>query len=172
MSLLQHPTFFSAYLDDFENINQALSKGYMDHLNDESIKRSHFFEGRYENIYITQETVKEISIILGAAIEHTANILTTPKDSLKAGLWFNAMEPGNITLAHRHDDDDELLSGAYYIAVPENSGELILSHKNFATHVTPTEGMFVFFPPDIKHEVSRNDSDKTRLSLGINIGPK
>ena len=172
MPLLKHPAFYSAFLDNFEQINKILSTGYFEHINDEDIKRSHFFEGRYENIYITKDTIIELDIILKAAIVHTASILNMPADKLKAGLWFNAMEAGNVTLAHRHDDDDELLSAVYYISVPENSGELILHYKPFATHVTPAEGMFVFFPPDIKHEVSRNNSQQTRLSLGINIGPK
>ncbi len=172
MPLIKHPAFFSAYLDDFEQINIALKDGYLHHTNDEDIKRSHYFEGRYENIYITKDTIPELATILNTAIEHTATILNLNKDSLKAGCWFNAMEPGHITLAHRHDDDDELLSAVYYIHVPDESGELTLQHKHFATRVTPDSGLFVFFPPDISHEVSKNNSEETRLSLGINIGPK
>ena len=37
--------------------------------------------------------------------------------------------------------------------------------------VTPEEGMFVFFPADMLHEVTINNSPEMRLSLGINIGP-
>ena len=172
MSLIKHPRFFSAHLDDSKNINTVLSTGYFENIDNEDIKRSHFFEGRYENIYITKEIIPQLNTIIDAAIEHTANILNLDKNSLKAGLWFNAMEPGHVTLAHRHDDDDELLSAVYYISVPENSGELILHYKNFTTQVTPEAGMFVFFPPDISHEVSKNNSSEIRLSLGINIGPK
>jgi 2OG-Fe(II) oxygenase superfamily len=172
MSLKKHPAFFSSYLDDFKKINTALLNGYFKHANNEDIKRSHYFEGRYENIYITKDSIPELNVIINAAIENAASILDTDKNNLKAGLWFNAMEPGHITLPHRHDDDDELLSAVYYISVPRDSGELTLRHKHFATQVTPDAGMFVFFPPDINHEVSRNNSEETRLSLGINIGPK
>jgi len=172
MNLIKHPPFFSAYLDNFEQINSALVEGYFKHVDDDDIKRSHYFEGRYENIYITKEIIPELNTILDTVIEHAANILDLDKNNLKAGLWFNAMEPGNVTIAHRHDDDDELLSAVYYITVPENSGELILHYKHFTTQVTPAAGMFVFFPPDVSHEVSRNNSKETRLSLGINIGPK
>lgn len=167
-----HPQFYSAHLDNYQQLNQNLFNGYYQFVNDENIKRSHFFEGRYENIYIGKDAIPELNIILNTAIGHTAHILNLNKNTLKAGLWFNAMEPGHVTLAHRHDDDDELLSAVYYITVPENSGELILRHKQLATHVTPEEGMFVFFPPDISHEVSKNNSNEVRLSLGINIGPK
>jgi len=172
MPLIKHPAFFSAYLNDFEQINTALLNGYLAHTDDENIKRSHFFEGRYENIYITKDTIPELNTILNAAIEHAASILKLNKNDLKAGCWFNAMQPGHITLAHRHDDDDELLSAVYYVSVPRDSGELTLHHKHLATRVTPDAGLFVFFPPDISHEVSRNNSETIRLSLGINIGPK
>ena len=172
MTLISHPQYFSATLDRFESINRALLAGFLNHQNNEDIKRSHFFEGRYENVYITKDLIPELEIILNTVIEHAAEILQQDKTQLKAGLWFNAMQPGNLTLAHRHDDDDELLSAVYYIAVADNSGQLILHDKNFTTHVQAREGMFVFFPPNISHEVSINNSHEIRLSVGINIGPK
>jgi hypothetical protein len=172
MSLLQHPPFFSAWLNDFEKINSLLLSGYLDHVNDEDITRSHYLAGRYENIYIRQDKIAEVEIVLHTAIAHAATILQLDKNNLHAGLWFNAMQPGHITLAHQHDDDDELLSAVYYISAPENSGELSLRYKNFTTRVTPEAGMFVFFPADIRHAVSKNNSTEIRLSLGINIGPK
>lgn len=171
MSLIKQPDFFSTYLDNFEQVNTALSNGYFKHVDDKDIKRSHFFEGRYENIYISKDRIPELDVILNASIKHAASILKQDKNTLKAGLWFNAMQPGDITLPHRHDDDDELLSAVYYINVPNNSGELSLHHKQFTTRVTPDDGLFIFFPPDIKHEVSKNNSNEVRLSLGINIGP-
>ena len=172
MHLIKHPPLFSAYLANFEQVNAALSVGYFSHANDEHIKRSHFFEGRYENVYITEEIIPELGTIQNAVIECAADILELDKYCLKSGFWFNAMEPGHTTSVHSHDDDDELLSAVYYISVPEDSGNLVLHHKHFTTRVTPAAGMFVFFPPDISHEVSRNNSNQTRLSLGINIGPK
>lgn len=81
------------------------------------------------------------------------------------------MNPGDKTTLHQHDDDDELLSAVYYIKVPENSGTLILHKTPIKTQVTPQEGMFAFFPPDMPHEVTENMSNSARISLGINIGP-
>lgn len=172
MRLIKHPPLFSAYLDHFEQINPALSEGYFRHADDEDIKRSHFFAGRYENIYISKDIIPQLGRVQKAAIEYAANILQLDKSSLQCGLWFNAMQPGHTTSVHSHDDDDELLSAVYYIEVPNDSGDLILHYKHFTTRVTPAAGMFVFFPPDISHEVSRNNSEGTRLSLGINLGPR
>ncbi len=172
MSLYQYPQLYAVHLEDASALNQNLFDGFMNHIDDEDIRRSHYFDGRYENIYIGSDKIPEITTILEQVIHYASQILQRPENQLKAGLWFNAMGHGHTTTAHRHDDDDELLSAVYYVRIPENSGELILSDRNFATHVTPQEGMFAFFPPDMMHEVTENKSKDMRLSLGINIGPK
>ena len=172
MTIFKHPALYSKLLDNADSINSRLLTGFYKHLDDEDNKRTHFFENRYENVYISSEKIPQKSLILDAAIETAGTILDMDIAELQAGLWFNAMQPGNSTTAHRHDDYDELLSAVYYVKVPENSGELILTVNNFITHVTPREGMMVFFPADMIHEVTENKSNDMRLSLGINIGPK
>jgi ectoine hydroxylase-related dioxygenase (phytanoyl-CoA dioxygenase family) len=60
----------------------------------------------------------------------------------------------------------------YYVSVPENSGNLII-HEGDKRHVIhPQEGMFVFFAPDVVHEVSRNMSSEDRLSIAINFAQR
>lgn len=83
------------------------------------------------------------------------------------------MNPGDVTTAHTHDDDDELLSCVYYIKVPKdvsNSGELILMANNEKTVIQPEEGKFVFFSPATLHEVTKNESNESRLSIAFNFG--
>ena len=171
MKLNKLPSIHYAYADNADSLNQALYNGFLRHLDDESIKRTHFFGGRYENIYIDSSSIPEIRQVLDTAINHAAEILGMPATHLKAGLWFNAMGKGEATTAHRHDDDDELLSAVYYVKIPDQSGQISLFEKNFTLTVKPEAGMFVFFPPDMLHEVSANQNDDIRLSLGINIGP-
>ena len=80
------------------------------------------------------------------------------------------MPSGAVTSVHSHDDYDELISTVYYVSVPENSGNLII-HEGEKRHVIePKEGMFVFFAPDVVHEVSKNMSADDRLSIAINFG--
>ena len=172
MTIFKHPALYSRLLDKADDINSRLLSSFYKHLDDEDNKRTHFFDNRYENIYISSEKIPDKSLILDAAIETAGAILDMDITELQAGLWFNAMQPGNSTTAHRHDDYDELLSAVYYVKVPKNSGELILTINNFTTHVTPREGMMIFFPADMIHEVTENKSNEMRLSLGINIGPK
>ena len=166
-----NPHYYCIRLEQPEALNQALLVGYSRHVNDGMSRSTHFYEGRYENVTISADNIPEINQILQQACGAAAEILNANIQTLRAGLWFNAMPPGSKTLKHAHDDDDELLSAVYYVHVPENSGKLLLHSGSFCTQVTPEPGLFVFFPPDVPHEVSENCSTELRLSLGINIGP-
>ncbi len=149
-------------------INSRLMQGFLNYENDSSIKRSHFFEGRYENIYLDENHIPELKPLIEEAVILATNLLN--KQNLQAGYWFNHMPPGAVTLPHRHDDDDELLSAVYYISVADNAGELIIQTEAGPVKVQPQNSMFVFFRPDAIHEVSENQSTQHRLSLGINFG--
>lgn len=158
-------------LADSERLNTAIRTQYQG-LKDASstdITRSHYFEGRYENIYIPASVLTSIRPLLDAARREAADFLQ--RDNLpEAGFWLNEMEPGHVTLAHRHDEDDELLSGVYYIDVAENSGELVLEQGVAITRIRPQAGMLVLFPPDVLHHVTENLGTETRLSVGMNFG--
>jgi hypothetical protein len=156
-------------LDNAEKINQEILTRFLSHYQDSEVKRTHLFNNRYENIYLTEKQVPQLTAILEQARQHAAAI--SGHGSLRAGGWFNYMPPGAVTTAHSHDDDDEILSGVYYVSVPENSGNLVLHQKNEHVIITPEAGMFVFFSPDAVHEVSENLSTEARLSIGINFGP-
>jgi len=157
-----------AYSSRAKLLNQALLDGFLSHQQDADVRRSHLFNGRYENIYLTSAQIPELADLLDEACVHGGRILG--RDDLQAGCWFNYMPPGAVTTAHSHDDYDELLSGVYYVSVPQNSGNLIIHHGNRQHVITPEEGLFVFFAPDAVHEVSENLSASDRLSIGINFG--
>lgn len=169
--LNQHSLHY-ARLAECNELNQLLITGLQQYIDDQDTRKTHEFFGRYENIYIDAEKIPAIRQVLRTVTEIAAEILQQPAEELKAGLWFNLMNPGDRTTLHRHDDDDELLSAVYYVKVPKNSGELMLGTPPMHCRVTPEEGLFVFFPPDMPHEVTENLSQHSRISLGINIGPQ
>lgn len=159
-------------LNDSTDLNRALAQGVVRHADAPGVRKTHFFDGRYENLYIGTDRIPELATVFAAAEAAARYILSLPADlPLRCGGWFNCMGPGHATLPHRHDDDDELLSAVYYVQVPADSGELVISEPPFHTRVEPREGMFAFFPPDALHEVTVNRSRETRISIGINIGP-
>jgi len=171
MNRIQHFSLHTTLLSHFQELNRHLFEGLMRHIDDEDTRKTHHFFGRYENIYLSSEQIPHIDDILSSVIEIAAEILKRPSSELKAGLWFNVMNPGDKTTLHKHDDDDELLSAVYYIKVPENSGSLIIGKEPAFTKLTPQEGLLALFPPNMPHEVTENLSSDSRISLGINIGP-
>lgn len=134
-------------------------------------RQSHFFHGRHENIYIRARRMPRVEELLEIATEHAAALLGLEPGQLKCGFWFNLMQTGDITSLHSHDEDDELLSCVYYVDVPASSGELVLLLEDGEKRLKPENGMFVFFPPWLEHEVSRHEGGRSRLSLAINFGP-
>ena len=135
------------------------------------VRRHHYLGRRYENLYVAFESIPEIRVILDLATAHAAHILNRPKKDLRMGWWLNIMRPGDITFAHTHDTDDEILSGVYYIDVPPDSGKLVLIDGVRREEVQPHAGMYIFFAPEILHEVTRNESGRARISVGFNFGP-
>jgi hypothetical protein len=134
-------------------------------------RKSHFFAGRYENIYLARDSLPGLEVILDVALNQAAQLLARPAESLQLGFWFNLMQQGDVTLPHRHDDDDELLSATYYLQIPPQAGRLLLKLPAGMREIEPVEGNFVFFDPRIEHEVTRHAHPSARISLGINIGP-
>jgi len=135
------------------------------------IQRSHFFNNRYENIYIDKILIPELASVLQFANQCAQKTLQL-SINLDIGFWFNDMPPTSVTLPHTHDDDDEMLSGVYYVSVPQDSGNLILLNNSDKKTITPKEGQLILFKADCLHEVSVNNSQHHRLSIGMNFGLK
>ena len=163
-------TFYRYDCDECRRYNSLLSANVLELAAQTDVVQSHFFAGRYENIYIAESRLPALSIILQHALHHAATILQQPHTQLKIGHWFNIMRQGDVTLPHTHDDDDELLSGSYYLQVPEQAGELVLTAGKIREVIIPRAGMFVFFAPELQHEVMRHPHVTPRISIGFNVG--
>ena len=46
----------------------------------------------------------------------------------------------------------------------------MLLDGHLTTRITPEAGLFLFFPPNLRHRVETNRSDALRLSLAFNCG--
>jgi hypothetical protein len=163
--------FHEVTLAEPEILNASLYARFMQLIATGQTRQSHHFAGRFENIYIEAAAIPEMATVLTVAKQQAGQLLGIPADRLKAGFWFNAMGPGHRTSLHHHDENDELLSGVYYIRVPENSGDLILYHAGNQVRIQPKEGKLVMFAPAVLHEVTVNPGPELRLSVGINVGP-
>lgn len=158
-------------LDDSRTLNAALYARFVALSGTDRVRRTHLHEGRFENTYVDPADIPDIAPVLALAKEQAGCHLGRTAAGLKAGFWFNVMGPGQRTLAHHHDENDELLSGVYYVRVPDNSGDLLLHDAQGTVTVRPREGKLVLFSPATVHEVTTNLSRELRLSVAINIGP-
>ncbi|MBI3561935.1 MAG: 2OG-Fe(II) oxygenase [Gammaproteobacteria bacterium] len=131
---------------------------------------SHFFGGRFENLYLPRQQIPGLERVLNRVQQHAARLLHCPATSLRLGYWFNVMHQGQVTLPHCHDDNNEVLSGTYYLQVPPSSGELRLSCVEKQHVVPPRVGRLVFFAPATVHEVTQHQHLQPRISLGFNLG--
>lgn len=148
-------------------------------------RRSHFVGGRFENLYLRAERLPGLPELLAFATATAADLITggaltrvgadppapVPGAGLRCGFWLNAMAPGQATSRHTHDENDELASGVYYVAVPPDSGEVRFHDGPFEVQVRPWPGLLLFFPPDLAHSVGANCSSQQRLSIAFNFGP-
>ncbi len=171
MQIFRNTSIYTVLYERSEAINTHICKAFARYRNDPDTRRSHYFGGRHENIYVDRHRIPGIDELLTFADACVRQILGKPEAKLCSGYWFNEMGPGETTLPHSHDDDDELLSGVYYLRVPPASGNLIILENRLRTVVEPQEGLMVFFNPHVLHEVSPNRSGQSRLSLAFNIGP-
>ena len=152
-------------------LNAGLYTRFMELYGTDRVRQTHHFAGRFENIYIEEADIPDIAVVLNLVKQQAGQLAGVAADTVRAGFWFNAMEAGQRTTMHHHDENDELLSAVYYIRVPENSGDLILYDDDRKVCIQPQEGKLVMFAPDVLHEVTANLGSGLRLSVGMNIGP-
>lgn len=170
--LSNNARIYFGLMPDAAEINRQIMEAYMQLREQDLLKRSHFFGGRYENLYLKRELIPAIGEVLDQAEIFAGYVLNKPTENLRSGFWINDMGPQEVTTEHDHDDNDELLSGVYYVQVPLCSGELVVVDKHSRTLVTPQPGMFVFFAPNVLHSVNANSSKQRRISIGMNFGPR
>jgi len=169
--LINNSRIHIGFMPDAEEVNRQIMDAYTQLREQDLLKRSHFFGGRYENLYIDRERIPAIGQVLKQAELYAQNLLQKTENQLRSGFWINDMGPNEVTTEHDHDEYDEMLSGVYYVKVPKDSGELVIVDKHSRTLVTPQAGMFVFFAPAVLHSVSKNLSGERRVSIGMNFGP-
>ena len=163
------PGVYLGAILDATRVNAAVTAAFEARQDEPDTRRTHLFHGRYENIYIDRRKIPEIAPVLTVAAAYARELLG--RDELRLGFWFNRMGPGERTGLHTHVDENELLSGVYYVDVPQDSGRLLLYAGNRRRPVEALPGRYVLFEPDLPHEVEPNTSGRVRLSVAFNFGP-
>ena len=107
---------------------------------------------------------------------------------LPANLAFNLHGEANWSERHsynvQHGHENCLLTGVYYLQVPEQSGDIIFHEPRLGAKysplqspctmaskpvaITPKPGELYIFPAWLEHSVSQSHSDEDRISIPIN----
>ena len=175
---LEHSIFSTIISDnkiDIDTILHEFQKNTKHHT------YTHFINNRWENIYINPQNIPSILPLLSEI--HTIAIKTfytqlAPHQTLliphellgyeKNEFWFNSALPGESTGAHNHNGK-AIVSGVYYLQVPNKSGNVIFIHENKEKlEITAKREKLIFFPPELDHFVQENMSSETRISLSFN----
>lgn len=165
-----------------EALNSSLAHGFASLGDDDFTRRSHFIDGRFENLYIELDQLPGLAEVLAFARDQARRLLSSGRATwleeqvdaeqpLRSGFWINAMQPGQSTSRHAHEECDELLSGVYYIVTPAAAGDILFHEPPFETRVRPEPGLMLLFAPALEHSVETNRSDQQRLCIAFNIGP-
>jgi hypothetical protein len=165
------PRVYCSLFPDWRHQNPIIEQEFHRCLSDPATRRSHYFNGRYENIYVAAECILALQPVLVFARECVQQI-SGNSGPFRLGFWFNDAGPGDQTLAHSHDNYDEILSAVYYVKIPAGAGQLVLEPDSGELVITPAEGKLVLFAPDIIHSVRANTGTGHRLSVAMNVGPE
>jgi len=119
------------------------------------------------------------------AIGYALGQVTGREVPVQCEAWVNMHDRGSFNTSHLHQG--VLLSGTFYLTVPEGSGNLVLRDPrpgvalstfrgpgiNSAQHVPvqPYAGLLVLFPNWLEHEVAPHDADEPRVAIAMNALP-
>jgi len=149
------------------------------HSNKNKITYSHKINGRWENQYLSIEFFPQIKKIFYFACKVGREIIDKPLviPHKEMGLpinefWFNISKPGESTGWHDHKNRS-LLSGVYYLKVPDNAGNINFREKNgdqfHEWEIRSQTGKMILFHSNIEHSVSKNRSKDNRISIAFNL---
>ena len=75
-----------------------------------------------------------------------------------------------------HNHNNAYVSAVVYVQIPEGSGSIVFrprvnqyDNSAYASRFKPEKGDYYMFPGYLDHFVTRNLSDKFRISLSINF---
>lgn len=167
-------------------------------MEEECIIRSKLSEGRIisniggwqsDNISLTEKCIffKFFEYIKRFVVEYV-NILNISNDIYLHNAWININRYKDCNRTHSHPGC--VISGVFYIKVPQNSGSIRFHHpaaevverdwRNIIVEYTelnssmwkftPLEKQLILFPSWLMHEVEQNMSKQDRISISFNIG--
>ncbi len=183
---------FHFKLENYQKLNIELESYILDlkKKNRDGQKKSNY--GGWHSPFFDQKndnTPKKFSIVIKNFLKKIfINEMGWKYNSDKAkiiGMWSIINKKGSFNIQHNHPN--AYLSAAYYVKVPENSGNIKFFDpkeqknirypkiKNYTdisaviTEITPKEGDLLIFPSYLYHSVGENLSEDDRIIVSFNV---
>ena len=128
------------------------------------------------------EEFNELSKYINVSLSNIANEIDRRFKLKLDNAWININQKGSWNARHPHPNST--ISGVFYASTDSNTGDLIFDSGSSSKHYKlnpydsdmfltnavykPIDGMLVFFPSWVEHEVTVNNSDKLRISIAFN----
>ena len=178
-SFAGHTIYSTNEIDKDININHILQEFQQ---NSEKYNYTHYINNRWENIYLNPQDIPAVlpflSFTISTALELYQDLLKPhqtliiPHELLgyeKNEFWFNSATYRESTCIHNHNEH-AIISGVFYLRVPENSANIIFkSGNNNELEMEAETGKIILFPSELDHYVPENKSSETRISLSFNL---
>ena len=141
-------------------------------------------KNNFDNIIFNGNIIKECKIkVLKKEIyshikkykKHTPFNYTSSNNSLGKNpkiiaSWITRIKKNNYFATHDHGMYD--ISGCYYYKTSDSNGDLFFEAPGIwgGKHtISPEEGQIILFPSWLKHGVTFNTMNETRMSLAFNV---
>ena len=107
----------------------------------------------------------EVPLLLKTVEEIHNNLYDTPMVGIE--WWINKYPSRSYQELHNHTlDNVKTIAWNYFLHLPPNSGSFVAGNTVLGDDM---EGTIVFFPPDVMHEVTPNNSNDIRYTIAGNI---
>jgi len=135
-----------------------------------------------EKTLFDQPVFTELHAAIRACCDFALRQMGVAQPDYRLESWVNIHDRGGFNFLHMHDGC--LLSGAFYLQVPEGSGNLVFrdprpgvinspfkganANGHSDVQVGPEAGLVVLFPNWLDHYVEPHENDIPRISLSFN----
>lgn len=136
-----------------------------------------------KGLFREQKALAPLAKLARAAFQHSLHTISRlERINFALEGWFNVTDPGGYNIRHAHPR--VLMSGCYYLKVPEKSGNIVFSDpRPGAVHapmvmskppmmhevtIAPKEGQMLVFPAWLDHRVEENEASESRVSIAMN----
>ena len=172
---------YHSLVSDYQVINNQIEKR-IDEVDFQYVSKwgkTHLLSGFGKDV-IKEKRFDLLSKVIDKHLENYCSELNFKKIKYNRASWIAKFPPGDHAHSHSHMDSD--IAGVYYYKTnkedgylyfqtpnPYLEGSLCYTNQGHRWKHSPQEGKLLLFPGWLKHGVTTNETEDTRISISFNI---